>query len=150
VIIKNIAMAIEIIGDSICKNAVQLSLNDDVTNLCEFSQRVGKEVISAEIRMRLYGDNSWLVGPRDGKILSFVKDGESKKADVIIAPAIRNAAIVLYFSVPLRFDQKFQIGANALIKYIGDNELWSFKDTERVRNSEADVPFNFWRIREVS
>lgn len=140
---EGVEKAIDAIGESINKNAIRLNLSCDIANLCEFSLRIGREALTDDIRVRLYGDNLWIIGPRDGKILTFIEGGNRLEEAKSIAREARNAAIALYFSIALKSDKKFCAGANSLAKFIEDNNLWSFKETEHIRNSEMGAPFNF-------
>jgi hypothetical protein len=138
----NLENAISVLGNLLFQSALKLNLDEDVANLCEFSKRVGMEVLPQESRIEMYGDNCWVVGPRDAKILKFKQGNNNASDSIIVSVATRNAAMVLYFLIPLYSAPTFKVGSEIFVKYIEDNKLWSFLETERVRNSRVGVPFN--------
>lgn len=119
------------IGAILFTNAKNLQVNLDVANLCEFARRVAAELLSEEIRKR-YGNNCWLIRPRDNMELTFKNDYNNALRSETMAPSIRDAAMVLYFCVPLKMDIKYAALANKLIDHIFNNDLWSYLETERI------------------
>lgn len=129
----DIGELITALGESLFRNAVQLNLDEDVPVLCEFSSRVGSELLSDEKRASVFHDQVWLVRPRDEIALRFKEEGQNAPHSAILPPEQRNIATVLHFLITLNWDPRYKGAAERVQQYIEGNGLWSFKETERLR-----------------
>lgn len=120
------------LGEIIFISATMLSVDEDVANLCEFSRRLGSELLPAEMRANYFENNCWVDRPRDPIPLKFKISYKNATGSEVVTPEIRNAATVLYFSITLHWDPKLKPAAALLTTYIQSRKLWSYADTENV------------------
>lgn len=128
-------IAISTIGTLLFSDAVRLSLDEDVVNLCEFSKRVGYEMLSADFRASYFNDNCWTLRPRDSIDLKFTHQGDNSRYRVLATVDVRNVAMVLHFALPLGWEPRWKLAGQLLNDFISTNNLWSYGDTERVAHS---------------
>ncbi|HEX8613563.1 MAG TPA: hypothetical protein VF800_19965 [Telluria sp.] len=89
----DIARAIADIGSVIFDDATRLNMDEDIVFLCEFSIRVGMDVLTEEVRLKSYHADCWTVGPRDERPLIFKEGGKNSCASPIMPAAITQAAM---------------------------------------------------------
>ena len=139
----SVRKSVEEIAKIIFCNSKLINLDEDIVNLCEFSSRLGQEVLPREIRVKHYRDDCWVIGARDSVVLIFKENGSNDSTSRIFLSDIRDAAISLYFTGPLRHDERFKRGAELIEAYVTENNLWSYSHTERVMDSIIGIPFKF-------